>query len=109
MIGAQDWTEEWLSEGFATFLEDQIHGIVEKLSEKQFKDWSNLKGLIRFKVLQQELRNTAADLQVMRPMAGVGSYNYAGSGSKKPAVVKNGMNQEKWFQQVHYLKVRKYN
>ena len=58
-------------------------------------------------MLQQELRNTAADLQVMRPMAGVGSLNYAGSGSRKPAVVKNGMNQEKWFQQVHYLKVGK--
>ena len=25
LIGAKDWTEEWLSEGFATFLEDQVH------------------------------------------------------------------------------------
>ena len=25
VIGALDWTEEWLSEGFATFVEDYIH------------------------------------------------------------------------------------
>ena len=25
LIGARDWTEEWLSEGFATFAEDFIH------------------------------------------------------------------------------------
>lgn len=26
LIGALDWTEEWLTEGFATYLEDCIHG-----------------------------------------------------------------------------------
>ena len=25
LIGAKDWTEEWLSEGFATYMEDAIH------------------------------------------------------------------------------------
>ena len=25
LIGARDWTEEWLSEGFATYMEDSIH------------------------------------------------------------------------------------
>jgi hypothetical protein len=25
LLGARDWTEEWLSEGFATFIEDAIH------------------------------------------------------------------------------------
>ena len=24
LIGAKDWTEEWLSEGFATYMEDRI-------------------------------------------------------------------------------------
>ena len=24
VLGAKDWTEEWLSEGFATFMEDRI-------------------------------------------------------------------------------------
>ena len=33
VIGALDWTEEWLSEGFATFAEDYIHQrTMEKLS-----------------------------------------------------------------------------
>ena len=26
LIGARDWTEEWLSEGFATYMEDWVHG-----------------------------------------------------------------------------------
>ena len=35
VIGALDWTEEWLSEGFATFAEDHIHQrAMEILSEK---------------------------------------------------------------------------
>ncbi len=35
VIGALDWTEEWLSEGFATFAEDHIHKrAMEILSEK---------------------------------------------------------------------------
>jgi aminopeptidase N len=35
VIGALDWTEEWLSEGFATFAEDYIHQrAMEILSEK---------------------------------------------------------------------------
>ena len=25
LLGAKDWTEEWLSEGFATYMEDSIH------------------------------------------------------------------------------------
>lgn len=25
LIGAADWTEEWLSEGFATYMEDLIY------------------------------------------------------------------------------------
>ena len=31
LLGAKDWTEEWLSEGFATFMEDSIHGLAMKV------------------------------------------------------------------------------
>lgn len=30
VIGAQDWTEEWISEGFATYLEDVIWARAQK-------------------------------------------------------------------------------
>lgn len=32
LLGARDWTEEWLSEGFATFVEDAIHARVMGVS-----------------------------------------------------------------------------
>lgn len=32
LIGAKDWTEEWLSEGFATYLEDTVQSRAEKVS-----------------------------------------------------------------------------
>ena len=28
MIGPRDWTEEWLSEGFCTYTELYLHGVV---------------------------------------------------------------------------------
>lgn len=31
LIGIQDWPEEWLSEGFATFLEERILAYVNKV------------------------------------------------------------------------------
>ena len=34
LIGAKDWTEEWLSEGFATFLEDHVHSLAMNVSIK---------------------------------------------------------------------------
>lgn len=32
-IGARDWTEEWISEGFATYLEDVFWSHVQKVSQ----------------------------------------------------------------------------
>jgi len=31
LIGAKDWTEEWLSEGFATYLEDTVQSRAENV------------------------------------------------------------------------------
>ena len=30
-VGAKDWSEEWLSEGFATFVEEKIQSRAEKV------------------------------------------------------------------------------
>ena len=31
LIGAKDWTEEWLSEGFATYMEERVQARAEKV------------------------------------------------------------------------------
>lgn len=31
LVGAKDWCEEWLSEGFATFIEEKIQSKAEKV------------------------------------------------------------------------------
>ena len=45
VIGALDWTEEWLSEGFATFAEDHIHErtmeIIAQNNKKSFDQGSS--------------------------------------------------------------------
>ena len=71
-------------------------------SPQQFKEYSNLRSLIRYHALKAELQNTEAELQIMRPM-GKGGGNLP---QGKTAFVKNGLNPDKWFLQVHYLKVR---
>ncbi|PIK33190.1 putative aminopeptidase O-like [Apostichopus japonicus] len=68
LIGAMDWTEEWLSEGFATFLEDPVQSIAENWTKEKFHEISNLRALLRFKALKAEIENTASELQIMRPM-----------------------------------------
>ena len=32
VIGPQDWTEEWLTEGFCTYLEDLLHAQISQVS-----------------------------------------------------------------------------
>ncbi|KAG9331476.1 hypothetical protein JZ751_018876 [Albula glossodonta] len=55
-IGARDWTEEWISEGFATYLEDIIW------AQEQWR----LKASLRWRRLCDELRNSEEELQVLR-------------------------------------------
>ncbi|XP_063401582.1 aminopeptidase O-like [Mytilus trossulus] len=100
VIGPKDWTEEWLTEGFCTYIEDILHLNViqanglcdeaEVIAEKQLRMY------LKYKTLQNELLNTSADLQTLRP----NKYNTESSTN----YVKDGMNPEKRFLQVHYLK-----
>ncbi|XP_054717894.1 aminopeptidase O-like [Uloborus diversus] len=102
LIGASDWTEEWLSEGFATFLEDFLHALTLNMKKDSAKDYREIKALIRKKVLLDEIDNTPEDLQKLRPCQGE-TTTQSIDGIDTP-VVKNGQNPEKAFVQVHYIK-----
>ena len=67
VIGARDWTEEWISEGFATYLEDiiwaraqQVHGESAAVAARRlFLSQSaqlheNRPGEIKFKLYEME-------------------------------------------------------
>ncbi|XP_062611661.1 aminopeptidase O-like [Saccostrea cucullata] len=100
VIGPVDWTEEWLTEGFCTYFEDIIHLRVlrrlGRISEEEEDDIRDLRDLIKFRILTAEIQNTEETLQTLKP-------DCTESGSNK-TFVKNGMNPEKKYLQVHYLK-----
>ncbi|XP_046318678.1 aminopeptidase O isoform X1 [Marmota monax] len=99
-IGARDWTEEWLSEGFATHLEDVFWTKAQQLSPHEAQEQQELRACLRWRRLQDELRNSPEEMQVLRP-----SKEKTGQVSDSGAsVVKHGLNPEKIFMQVHYLK-----
>ncbi|XP_048186914.1 aminopeptidase O isoform X3 [Perognathus longimembris pacificus] len=100
-IGAQDWTEEWLSEGFATHLEDVIWAEAQQqLSVYEAHEHQELRACLRWHRLQDELQNSLEEMQVLRPRKEkTGHVSDSGA-----SVVKHGLNPEKTFMQVHYLK-----
>ncbi|XP_042308165.1 aminopeptidase O isoform X2 [Sceloporus undulatus] len=99
-IGARDWTEEWLSEGFATHLEDAFWSRAQKLMTDEAKEQQDLKALLRWQRLRDEIQNSEEDLQVLRPnKENTGKVTESGA-----SVIKHGLNAEKTFMQVHYLK-----
>ncbi|NXI91887.1 AMPO Aminopeptidase, partial [Psophia crepitans] len=65
-IGAHDWTEEWISEGFATFLEDIFWARAQQLSHDEVKGQQELKALLRWRRLRDEVQNSEEELQVLR-------------------------------------------
>ncbi|XP_037981348.1 aminopeptidase O isoform X5 [Motacilla alba alba] len=99
-IGARDWTEEWISEGFATFLEDLFWARAQQLSHDEIKGQQELKALLRWRRLRDEVQNSEEELQVLRPKKeSTGEVSESGA-----SVVKYGLKAEKIFMQVHYLK-----
>ncbi|XP_044051844.1 aminopeptidase O isoform X2 [Siniperca chuatsi] len=100
VIGARDWTEEWISEGFATYLEDIIWAQTQQLSLQETAEQSDLKALLRWRRLSDELQNSEEVLQILRPnMENTGQVSESGS-----STVKHALNPDKAFMQVHYLK-----
>ncbi|XP_065511632.1 aminopeptidase O isoform X1 [Caloenas nicobarica] len=100
-IGARDWTEEWISEGFATFLEDIFWARAQQqLSHDEVKWQQELKALLRWRRLRDEVQNSEEELQVLRPKKeSTGELSESGA-----SVIKHGLKAEKIFMQVHYLK-----
>uniref|UniRef100_A0A8C7Z650 Aminopeptidase O (putative) n=1 Tax=Oryzias sinensis TaxID=183150 RepID=A0A8C7Z650_9TELE len=100
VIGARDWTEEWISEGFATCLEDTIWAQAQQLSSQERSEQFDLKALLRWRRLSDEMQNSKEELQILRPnMEKTGQVSESGS-----STVKHALNPEKTFMQVHYLK-----
>ncbi|XP_043915023.1 aminopeptidase O isoform X2 [Protopterus annectens] len=99
-IGAKDWTEEWISEGFATYLEDIFWAKAQKLSPKETEEQCELRALLRWYRLRDEVQNSEQELQVLRPKKDcTGEVSESGV-----SVIKHGLNPGKVFMQVHYLK-----
>ncbi|XP_023380231.1 aminopeptidase O isoform X7 [Pteropus vampyrus] len=99
-IGARDWTEEWLSEGFATHLEDVFWAKAQQLAPSEAQEQQELRAVLRWRRLQDEVRNSPEEMQVLRPnKEKTGHVSDSGS-----SLIKHGLNPEKVFMQVHYLK-----
>uniref|UniRef100_A0A672RTC1 Aminopeptidase O (putative) n=1 Tax=Sinocyclocheilus grahami TaxID=75366 RepID=A0A672RTC1_SINGR len=62
-IGARDWTGEWISEGVATCLEDVFWSHVQKLSCREAEEQRQLKALLHWRRLSDELQNSEEELQ----------------------------------------------
>lgn len=99
LIGAMDWTEEWLSEGFATYYEDivfedtfQCYFPNKPIAE--VKKEQALKICLRFILLQNELKNTDSELHLMS----------RGAKDQDAQAAKHGLVPVKQFMKVHYYK-----
>ncbi|KAK6188693.1 hypothetical protein SNE40_004821 [Patella caerulea] len=97
LIGPKDWTEEWMTEGFCTYLEDIVHTKALKWERDVTDEFIELRSLLRYKILYNELEHTEGHLQLLRP-------NQGSDSSENEKFVKDGMNPGKGFMQVHYLK-----
>jgi aminopeptidase O len=110
LIGPRDWTEEWLTEGFATFCEDIILGKAEKWTPSSAQEKYGLKAMTRWRTLSAELQNTDQSLQLMKrdqrkSIERVVTCSGRETVVAKPGtVVQNALKPEKRFMQMPYLK-----
>ena len=100
LVGAKDWSEVWLSEGFATFLEDFVHEEALKLIGIHTNpELMKMRAYVKYKTLCSEVENFDQDLQKLRPMKGEKLLD-----EHEIMFVKHGLNAEAGLAQSHYLK-----
>ncbi|XP_065834926.1 aminopeptidase O-like isoform X2 [Oscarella lobularis] len=107
-IGPKDWTEEWLTEGFATYCEDVIEAIALEWPLDSWENRFGLKAVIKWKTLVGEIENTAQTKELLKKeesrlekvQTSRGHMFAAAAGSS----VKNALNPDKRFLQIHYVK-----
>ena len=116
LVGAEDWTEEWLSEGFATYIEDRILAHAKGMSEEEFLEYSYLMQVLRYRTLQAEISVTEDDnLKRLRPVRSVNhksivetvnesSLDDSNTPLTAHSILPNAAVASKKWSQVHYLK-----
>ena len=71
IVGSLDWTEAWISEGFATFLEEVIHKETLRLQGTDLpEEVYLLRSFIKFESLKYEVGTTEQEMQMLQPMKG---------------------------------------
>ncbi|XP_065058090.1 uncharacterized protein LOC135685920 [Rhopilema esculentum] len=116
LVGVKDWTEEWLSEGFATYSEERIQAKAEMLPANECINRMRLRQSIRYRSLQAELSQAEENLKTLRPRPS--STGYISAVEAVNRSITNGSQDEpsphtvfrgalipsrKWTQ-VHYMK-----
>ena len=72
IVGSLDWTEAWISEGFATFLEEVIHKETLRLQGISLTEEVHLlRSFIKFESLKDEVGTTEQEMQMLQPMKGI--------------------------------------
>ncbi len=68
IIGNSDWSEDWLSEGLATFYEDLVHSAAVAMTSSSFDavTWFNTHKALKLERLMDDLEITPNNLQPLR-------------------------------------------
>ncbi|KAL9973834.1 hypothetical protein ACROYT_G020340 [Oculina patagonica] len=115
LVGAKDWSEEWLSEGFATFIEEKIQSKAERWSKDKDRFYREMRQILRHRCLLSEIRECDDSLKYLRPKvvkpasalsaAEAVEKSSGQSDTIRPhTVVQFGQICSRKWTQVHYLK-----
>jgi len=115
LVGAKDWSEEWLSEGFATFIEEKIQSKAERWSKDKDRFFREIRQILRHRCLLSEIRECDDNLKCLRPKsvkpasalstAEAVKRNSGQAETMKPhTVVQFGQICSRKWSQIHYLK-----